>query len=370
MGKRELLLLVVFVVLGLGVYQVSAPAAPADAPGFSLSRIVQMAKSHFGGPRVRKPVTRTATLTPGSEVTTLDLGDIRATVFVAGSDRADILVRLEAVLGGVDDADLAEQEKTLGLTLKSEGPVASAALNFNTVGRPPRYELHVELPRRLKVQLGGRGSAEVRGIAGLHLVEYRGELNAAELTGAVTGELRDARAEFGAGVTMDLETRNGRLRAESPASVVLRSEHGTVDVIDAAGPVSITTDYCRMDIRGTGGPVKITGEGGTIELRDVNHPLTIAAERLTVNAELAIPVATSIAVEDDTVELTLPREGGVQLEAGIENGSLRLPDGLTATKVENRESVSAAIAGGGPLVKVTVDRGELRIRSRAPQPGT
>ena len=63
MGKRELLLLVVFVVLGVGVYQVSAPAAPADAPGFSLSRLVQMAKAHFHGPQVRRTVTRTATLT-------------------------------------------------------------------------------------------------------------------------------------------------------------------------------------------------------------------------------------------------------------------------------------------------------------------
>ena len=80
MGKRELLLLVVFVVLGVGVYQVSAPAAPADAPGFSLSRLVQMAKAHFHGPQVRRTVTRTATLTVPEGIDTLDLGEIRGAV--------------------------------------------------------------------------------------------------------------------------------------------------------------------------------------------------------------------------------------------------------------------------------------------------
>ncbi len=114
----------------------------------------------------------------------------------------------------------------------------------------------------------------------------------------------------------------------------------------------------------------ITGEGGVIDLRDVAHPLTIEADRLTVSAELATPVATTITVSDDTVDVTLPRQGGVQLEASIEDGALRLPGDLTSTKNEQTESVSAAIAGGGPIVKLVVKGGELRIRSRAPQPGT
>ena len=370
MGKRELLLLVVFVVLGVGVYQVSAPAAPADAPGFSLSRMVQMAKSHFVGDAVRTPVTRTATLAVTPEVTTLDLGEVRGAVFVAGTDREDILVRLDTVIGGMDEADVAQQEKGLGLAVTGAGPVATVAVSFERGGRPPRHELHIEVPSRLKVQLGGRGSAEIRGVASVHLDEYRGELNVAEVAGPITGDLRESRAEFGPGTRMDLDTRSVRLRAEAPASVVLRSERGTVDVMDATGPVSIKTDFARMDIRGTGGPVHITGEGGTIELRDVRHPLTIEADRLTVNAELAIPVATTITVDDDTVEVTLPAEGGVQLEAAIENGSLRLPDGMTATKTGAREAASARLGAGGPLVKVTVNTGALRVRTRAGRPAT
>jgi len=228
----------------------------------------------------------------------------------------------------------------------------------------------VEMPKRLKVRLAGRGMAEVSGIAGLELDEYRGELTTEALSGPITGSIRDARAEFGEGATLDLDTRNGRVRAEGPASVNLRSDHGSVDIVDAKGTVAIKTDFCRMDIRGTGGPVTITGEGGTIDLRDVAHPLTIEADRLTVSAELAAPVATSIVVSDDTVDVTLPRAGGVQLEASIEDGALRVPGGLETTKHEGMESVSAAIAGGGPVVKLVVKGGELRIRTRTAQGGT
>ncbi len=193
----------------------------------------------------------------------------------------------------MDEADLARQEKAFVVQVTNAGPVATAKVVMADGRRRPRYEVHVALPRALKVQLAGRGggSAEVRAVAGLHLDEYRGELTTEALTGPVTGEMRDGRAEFGRGATLTLRTERGRLRADAPASVTLESEDGTIELIDPAGPITLTQDQCRIDVRGTGGPVKVTGEGGTISLRQVAHPLTIEAKRLTVNAELDVPVA-------------------------------------------------------------------------------
>jgi hypothetical protein len=370
MGKRELLLLVVFVVLGVGVYQVSAPAAPADGPGFSLSRLVQMARSHFSGPAVRRTVTRTATFQPPSDVTTLNLGEIRGAVMIEGADREDIEVRIEAMLGGLDEADLKRQEEALRVELKSEGPEATTAVSFDQTGRTPRIEMHVLMPRRLKAEIAGRGSAEVRGVAALHLDEFRGELTTEDLRGPVTGEMRDARAEFGTGATLDLRAERGRVRADAPLSVTLDISHANLDIVDPAGPITLKQEQCRIDIRGTGGAIKVTGEGGTIVLRQITHPLTIEAERLTVNAEFDAPVATVIAVENDDVEVTLPRSGGVELNAEVTYGELRLPDGLTATTADDKQSYAGKVAGGGPLVKLALERGTMRIRSRGAQSGT
>ncbi len=113
-------------------------------------------------------------------------------------------------------------------------------------GPRPRYEMRgvTRCRKRLKLRLAGRGTAEVSGIAGLELDEYRGELTTEAVSGPITGDIRDARAEFGAGATLDLDTKNGRIRAEGPASVNLRSERGSVDIVDPKGAVAIKTDFC------------------------------------------------------------------------------------------------------------------------------
>lgn len=365
MGKRELLLLVVFVVLGVGVYQVTAPASEPDAPGFSLTRIFQMARAHVQGDQVKRTVDRTASLAVPAGVTRLVLQSPRGPVTIEAGDQPGIEITAQIVLGGIDEADVARQEQAVRLTLETAGTEARFSLHLDDNGRRPRYELRVRVPKTLPVRVdGGRGRIEATRVAGLELAGYRGEIWTEALTGPVTGELRDGRAEFGAGAVVDLETEGVLIRADAAASVTLKSERGTIDLVDPAGPVTIEQDYARMDIRGSGGPITITGDGGTIALREVAHPLKIAATRLTVTAELAKPVETTIDDEDDTIELTLPRDGGLQLEVAVSDGELRLPSFLKATTTDNRQSLSTAIAGGGPVVKVQLKRGELRLRTR------
>lgn len=366
MGKRELLLLVVFIVLGVGVYQVTAPAAPVDSPGFSLGRLVQFAKAHFNGPQARRSASKTATLAPGAEVTMLDLTDLSGPVIVEGTDRADIQVRLDAALAGLDAGDLDTQERALGLALAASGPTATLRVTHGGRSRRPRLEMRIEVPKRLKVRLGGtRFSAEVRHVAGLDLAEYAGDLRTEGLAGPITGTYESGRAEFGEGAVVTLKTEGGRVRLERPASVTLDSERTGIDIVDAAGPITITDDYARMDIRGTGGPVKVTGDGGTIALRQIAHPVTLDATRLTVDAEFDRPVAASFSIKDDDVDVTLPREGGVLLDVKVTNGDLRLPDGVPPVVSGETQSVKAALAGGGPLVSLTLERGTMRVRGRS-----
>ncbi|WP_239488767.1 DUF4097 domain-containing protein [Luteitalea sp. TBR-22] len=358
--------MVVFVLLGVGVYQVTAPAAPADAPGFSLGRLMDMAKAQFHGPQARRTVARTATLVPGAEVAVLDLTGVPGPVVVEGTDRPDILVRLDATLGGLDAEDLDKQEKALTIALESAGPEARVRFGHDVRGRRLRLELRIDVPRRLKVRLGDtRMSAEVRGVAGLDLKDYAGDLRVEGLTGPVTGRYESGRAEFGDGTVLQLKTESGRVRLERPASVTLDSERTGIDIIDAAGPITIKEDYARMDIRGTGGPVRITGDGGTIALRQLAHALAIDATRLTVDAEIDTPVPVTIAVKDDDVDVTLPRTGGVNLEVAVTDGDLRVPDGLTPTVAGTKQSVTTAVNGGGPLVKLTLERGTMRVRGRS-----
>ncbi len=364
MGKRELLLLVVFVVLGVGVYQVTAPAATTESKGFSISRMFQFAKAHLQGRQARRTVTRTATLTPAAGVETLVIGEIRGAIVVEGTDKPDIEVRLEASLSGIDEEDLAAQDKVLALEVVNEGANAAVNLEFEHHGNRPRHEMRISVPRHLKVQLTGRATAEVRGVAGLHLESFGGELEVEDLAGPVTGDTERLQANFAPGAVLQFSSHEGRIRADAPREVRLTCERTTVEVVDPTGPVTFTEDYCRMDVRRSGGPIKITGEGGTVELRQITHPLTIQAERLTVSAELETAVPTTIQVEEDNVEVTLPRDGGIDLEAVTTDGDLRAPSEFTVTARENGSTLKQALNGGGVPVTLEIKRGWLRLRTR------
>lgn len=364
MGKRELLLMVVFVVLGVGVYQVTAPAAPAESKGFSLGRMFQFAKAHIQGNQARRSVTRTATVTPGAGVDTVVIGELRGVIVVEGSDRTDVEVRLEANLSGIDDEDLATQDKALTLEAANDGTRVAVNLEFEHHGNRPRHEMRVLVPRRMKVQLSGRATAEVRGVAGLHLDSFGGELEVEDVAGQVTGDTERLQADFGPGADLRFSSHEGRIRADAPREIKMTCERTTIEVVDPTGPVTFTEDYCRMDVRRSGGPITITGDGGTVELRQITHPLTIQAERLTVNAELDAAVPTSIKVEEDNVEVTLPREGGIDLDARTTDGDLRAPSGMQVTTAENRSTLTVPINGGGVPVTLEVTRGWLRLRAR------
>lgn len=374
MGKRELLLLVVFVVVGTGLYQIAAPAASTDE-GFSLGRLVQVARAQFQGALVQRTVTRELTFTPEAGVTTLRVSETRGTVIIEGRDRSDVAVHLEAVLAGPDEKDLDTQAEGLTVEPKTEGEVTRLAIA--TLDKDPRsmlaharrgtrLTLRIEVPKNLRIALQGRANSEVADVAGLELIDVEGELRTRDIAGPITGRAAKLEADFEAGAMLELETRRGKLHAEAPTRVTLTSERTTVEIVDPAGPVSIVTDYAMMNVRGTGGPVKVTGVGGVITLRDVRHPLTIDADRLTVTAQLAVPVETSIKVTDDEVDVDLPRHGGVELHASVEDGQLRLPQGLKAeTSGPSDASIRTTLDGGGPLVALQVRDGQLRVRSRA-----
>jgi hypothetical protein len=361
MGKRELLLVVIFVVIGAVVYQATAPPAPEGSRGFSLTEMFRAARSGMGERNARRLETREVELTLPDDVGILALDDFRGRVTITGSERLDLRARLDATLHGVDEADLDQQAETLRLSGDIQGADATLAVGWRDMGAPPDYVLTIEVPARLRVRLGGRGTAEVSATAGLDLREYRGDVLALQLSGPISGLHRDGRAEFGAGAVLDFETRRGTVRAPGPAAVSLKALMSDIEVMDAGGPVTIDQTRSTLEILRAAGPVTITGTGGTLKLREVTAPVEITAERLTVSTTMAAAVPMRIAVENDDVDVTLPA-GGVTVEASTAGGDLRVPGDLEVVEHEGRRSATGAVNGGGPLVSLTVQRGTLTVR--------
>src|SRR4051812_28142721 len=90
MGKRELLLVLCFVIVGVVVYQVTAPAPGPGDRGLSLGRLIEAARREIGGTRAMAELTTTASHKLSPELTELRITGPISEVAVQGEDRADV----------------------------------------------------------------------------------------------------------------------------------------------------------------------------------------------------------------------------------------------------------------------------------------
>lgn len=363
MGKRELLLVVLFVVLGTVLYQATAPPSTGESGGFSLREMFRAARRNMGDRNATRTLTRDEHLPIGPEVATLALDDFRGRIEVRGTDEASLAATLETTLRGLDEADLDQQEAGLDVRLEVHDTVATVVLGHREMGPRPDQTLRLQVPRRLRLKMGGRGVAQISGLAGAEFDTFRGDLFVEDMTGPITGSQREGRAEFGPGATLDFETERGTLRIVRPAALTLQATATDIEVLDAEGPVTIDQQRCTIEIIGGSGAIGVEGEGGTIKLRNVASPVTIDAERLTVSMTMAEAVAVTLEIVADDVDVTLPA-GGVELAAEVTHGELRVPAAITSSTDGDTRRASGALNGGGPRVGLTVSRGALTVRAR------
>src|SRR5688572_29945819 len=96
MGKRELVLVAVFLVMGIVVYQFTAPPPPPGSEGISFGGIVQKLKREVQGARENATASTTQSRPVDAAVTLVRLNIPRNnTLIINGSERADIAVEMQ-----------------------------------------------------------------------------------------------------------------------------------------------------------------------------------------------------------------------------------------------------------------------------------
>src|SRR3954469_1009169 len=106
MGKRELVLISVFVALGVIVYQVTAPPPAPGSEGISLSGIFRNMKRGVQGARETATADSTQSVPVDPAVKELRINVSRMSdVTVTGEDRADIAAELHVTARGFDQAE-------------------------------------------------------------------------------------------------------------------------------------------------------------------------------------------------------------------------------------------------------------------------
>lgn len=176
------------------------------------------------------------------------------------------------------------------------------------------------------------------------------------------------------GISMRLELEvppDSRLRA--------RADSGGIDVRGIKGPVDCKTDSGGIRVSEVGGEVRAAADSGGIHIRRVNGPvyahgdsggieaLEIAGSVDTVvdsgGVKISQTVVAPIKARTDSggIDIILAKTGGYDIRATAGSGRITAPE-ITVSGTISRHAVNGKLRGGGALVDVAADSGNVTIQ--------
>ena len=366
MGKRELLIIIAFVVAGALAYQLTAPAPKEGERSFSLARIFSNVRREMRANSASATLTKNGSLALRAGVNELRLNSGRSMpITVTGEKRADIGYELEVQSSGPDEATAREYAGKVDVSGDDLGAAQALSVSYPKDGQQSgRLTLHV--PSHLLIRLEGNGRTVVSDVHAVDFRNYSGEATLTNVSGSVTGSHRGADLSVTSAGGVNLALANSRAKfMDIRGGVTVNARSGTCSVAESHGPLDATVTQVDLTITEHEGTVKVTGENGTLRLARTTGELSVDARRMPVDATLATAVAATIITTDETLRLTLVGPPSVTIDALVnENGAVRAPDlGQAATKT-GEPKFSGAVGAGGPRLVLRNTRSDIVIAVR------
>jgi hypothetical protein len=369
MGKRELLLVVGFIVVGALVYQLTAPPAQAGEKSFSFSQVMESVRRHVRGNRASTEVTNQATYPLAAGTNELRVSLSAQSLTILGEDRSDIAAELHVWSNGYDDAEA--QKLAKATTLK---PVEGAgSLSLGLVYPDPgtqRANVVLKVPSGLRVQIAAYGGRlTITGAADVELLNTRGEAEVKEISGRVSGTHRNGEVKIDDVGSLKLTTRGTDVRvANVHGAATIQTQAGELRGSAIDGPLDVdanATDITFEHLETTKGPIRVTAVAGSITMRGVASDVRIDSRNAEV--EVVMEKAAPLAIYNegnDPITVTPPSTGYELDLLATTGGRIRLPDGVLEVKSDQSEERAAgAVHGGGPTITLRANRGDIVVRT-------
>jgi hypothetical protein len=305
MGKRELLIAAIFLVVGLGVYQLTAP--PSDATrsvGSAIGDVMNEIRREIRGEPGRAETTFSARREIPETINEIRLDFPIGTVSIVGEDRDDIDAEMQVRSTGYDNAAAEQLAKASHLVFDEAGALLIITGEFPEEGRQTPA-LRLKIPSRLGVRIDEKQSAlEISNVTSVVIGSARGRSTIERVAGNVHVTQRGSEiviSDVGAlklSTFSGVEARISNVRGD--ATFELQS--GQLRAEDLRGALEVESRNAEMlfeKLDALKGPVRINANLGELVLNGLAAETRIDGRRTEIRVSHAGGAALAIYSEGD-----------------------------------------------------------------------
>ena len=366
MGRRELFLIVAFLILGVVVFQVTVPKSTSTS-SVGLGDVFKRWQREVSGSKATAVADRTFTATATTATRRVRIEGFSGRLIVSGADGDETTARLKLQVGGTDQADATAAVPGLITEWRVDETELVVSVRHPDewrvqVRRVPG-ELTITMPRRLSIHLDvDGGMTEVSDVAGVTLDAGRTNVTLARIAGKVDGEMSDGSLDIRGAASASVQTRRTTVTADGiHADARFESTDGQLELRNVAGNVELEVRRLRARLTQPGGSVRAEASDVTLEIDDLRGALDVDGARTRVTAHVVALAAMSIDTSDGAVVVTLPA-GAVAIDAENEVGPIELPEPAPAGQRDGLiERRKARYGDGGPELVLRNKRGPITV---------
>ena len=377
MGKRELVLIVVFVVLGIGVYQVTAPPPPPGSEGISFSGIFRNMKRGIQGSRESAQADSQQTVSVAAATRELRINVPRTSdLTVAGEDREDVSAEFHVTARGFDQNEAKAAASGTKLKVEQVGDALVVSLDNTGTRSLPRNTnigqmvILLKVPRRLAVRIEPHnGRLVVSKIVAAEIMGSRGETRVVGVLNRLVLTHSGGPLEIDDVASLKLNSRNSRGTVKHVnGAMTLDAIGGELAISEIAGPLEIEARNTEMkleDLKALKGPLRINTTGGELRVEGLRTEARLDGRNTEIEVTLGAPAPVTI-YNLGAIRVTAP-PGGYTLDAAATEGRITMDDGGVKPSEGNDPRAAGAVRGGGPTLTLRATRGDITIGKPAPK---
>jgi hypothetical protein len=372
MGKRELVLISIFAVLGVCVYQFTAPAPP---PGTEVSfgGIVDKLRRNVRGARDTAPADWTQTSPVDPAVRELRINITRPNdLTIDGEERADMAIELHAVGRGYDEQEAKAAAASGRLRVERAGdalvvsldPALQRALPRNV--RLDQLTIVLKVPQRLTVRLDPHfGRFAASNLAAAEIMGSRGETRIRNIAGHLGLSHTGGKLEIDGAGSLKLTSRNssGSL-ARINGAATLDVNGGELHLETITGPLDVESRNTELVVdaaKTVKPPFRFNGTGGQIRISSLRTETRVDGRNQEIEVQLAAAAPLTIYSTGEDIVFVAP-PAGYTLDAVATEGRVDVADGGLKPQDEGESRVSGAVRGGGPTISLRATRASITVR--------